>query len=938
MLKHVQLKSHPTRAQTLRSLYISFSFLLVLVYSIAIFQSWRETMHDVKSSLKYISSLLVQATRATFKSNELILRGLGSELLEQGALTKPENGRLLIERMKAIDPGMAGFGLARPDGQLVLVSGVKAGVQLPNLMANPITSESFHKSIITKSFQTGRPYFMEQFKSWVIPIRVPLLDKDGQVAAVMAAGYSIDAGSAAWAHLEVPKHVNILLLRQDGYRLHAHPLPPGEKSQVMQAFYGEPLPPGPMEKLNSLVESEGFDQVFAPLLNATLFFYYQILPEYEIFVGSLIPRNTVLLLWLERSVAPTALFLVFLIGGYYAYRRSVVQLAKSDIDLEQSRKDLEQSNFNLQLINALSNRLNLKLEVDAILYEATDTLTEFAQPDAVVIDLIVERGNTITVAASHGLAHTKYPEGFTLPFAGSLTEKALQAGKPLLMNDSGGQVSSTLSKVMAELGVTTLMVIPLVYGSEPIGSIILFYRTTRHWLASQLDTLNAIGRAVSLSLANARQLRDFEYRALHDPLTGLANRILLHQQFNKMIGELGSSERVGLFLLDLDHFKEINDTLGHQVGDKLLCEIGPRFDVLLHKYNFTLARLGGDEFVVLVSGRFTNQEWLDLGRHLRQNLKVPFSLEGMKLDISASVGFALYPDQGKDSHILMRHADVAMYEAKRSGAGILLYEPGLDVHTPERLALMVELAPAIEAGQLVLHYQPKLDLAGGRISGFEALVRWQHPVLGLLYPDRFIPMAETSDAIHRLTAEVVRQALKQQQAWKAAGLNYSVAVNLSARNLVDDRFLSIMKELMQTFGVKQGDLELEITESALMHDPEAALKLLHQFSEMNISLSIDDFGTGFSSMAYLRQMPVNTLKIDMLFVRDMLVNAQDAIIVNSTIGLAHNLGMKVVAEGVEDMETLRALTDMGCDLIQGYHISKPKPWDELAAWVKVFRL
>jgi EAL domain-containing protein (putative c-di-GMP-specific phosphodiesterase class I) len=251
---------------------------------------------------------------------------------------------------------------------------------------------------------------------------------------------------------------------------------------------------------------------------------------------------------------------------------------------------------------------------------------------------------------------------------------------------------------------------------------------------------------------------------------------------------------------------------------------------------------------------------------------------------------------------------------------------------------MVELAPAIEAGQLVLHYQPKLDLAGGRISGFEALVRWQHPVLGLLYPDRFIPMAETSDAIHRLTAEVVRQALKQQQAWKAAGLNYSVAVNLSARNLVDDRFLSIMKELMQTFGVKQGDLELEITESALMHDPEAALKLLHQFSEMNISLSIDDFGTGFSSMAYLRQMPVNTLKIDMLFVRDMLVNAQDAIIVNSTIGLAHNLGMKVVAEGVEDMETLRALTDMGCDLIQGYHISKPKPWDELAAWVKVFRL
>jgi len=938
MLKSDPVNIPPTRAQALRSLFVSFSFLLILVYAIAIYQSWRETMHDVTSSLRYISSLLVQATRATFKSNELVLRGIGSELLRQGVLAKPENGRVLIERMKAIDPGMAGFGLARPDGQLVLVSGIKADVPLPNLMANPITSESFQKSVATKSFQTGRPYFMAQLKSWVIPIRVPLLDQDGNVLAVMTSGYNIDGGSAAWANLEVPKDVLILLLRQDGYRLHTHPLPPGEKSVVMDTIYGQPIFPGPLEKVRSLVENEGFNHIYAPGMNSTVYFYYQKLPEYEILVGSLITRQAIFLLWLERSVVATALFLVFLIGGYFAYRRSVVQITQSDNELVKSRNDLEQSNSNLQLINALSNRLNLKLEFEAILHEATDTLTEIAQPDSVVIDLLVDNGNAITVAASHGLAHAKYPEGFTLPFAGSLTERALRSGKPLLLTDTGDQISTALSNVLAELGVTALMVIPLVYGSEPIGSVVLFYRSKRHWYETQLDTLNAIGRAVSLSLANARQLRDFEYRALHDPLTGLANRILLHQQFNKLVGGLGPDERVGLFLLDLDHFKEINDTLGHQVGDKLLCEIGPRFDVALREHNFTLARLGGDEFVVLVSGVFSNKEWLELGRHLRQNLKMPFNLEGMKLDITASVGLALYPDQGNDSHVLMRHADVAMYEAKRSGAGIMLYDPNLDIHTPERLALMVELAPAIEAGQLVLHYQPKLNLSDGQISGFEALVRWQHPELGLLYPDRFIPMAETSDVIHRLTVEVVRQALEQQQAWKAEGLHYSVAVNLSARNLVDDRFLCAMKKMMLSYGVEQGDLELEITESALMYDPEGALKLLHQFADLNVNLAIDDFGTGFSSMSYLRNMPVNTLKIDMVFVRGMLMNTQDSIIVNSTIGLAHNLGMKVVAEGVENLETLKALTEMGCDLIQGYHICKPKPWVELTGWVKTFKL
>lgn len=918
------------RARALRSLFLAFAFLLVLVYAISVFQGWRDSINDTQASLKYISSLLAQATRSTFTSNELVLRGLGSELLNQGALRQPENGRVLIERMKGIDASVVGFGLARTDGQLVLVSGLQGNTPLPNLLANPSARESFQKSLDTKSFQIGRPYFMSQLNNWVVPIRVPLLNSAGSVAGVMAAGYRIEGANAAWSHLDVPKGMTVLLIRQDGYRILSTPLPAGDKSAVMKMVYGQPVAATTLEKIRHLTEPEGFGEIFAPQLKERVFYYYQRLPEYELLVASLMPRQAVLVLWLERMLAPTALFSLVMIGGYFAYRRSVLQLAKSDSELEKSRLDQEQSNFNLQLINSLSNRLNLKLEVDAILQEASHTLAEFVRPDAAVIGLLADKGKSIKIVVRYGLAQSAFDEGYTLPFAGSLTEKALLANKPLLL---ANPEEHEATRAMKGQGIKSIMVIPLIYGSETIGSMLLFFRFSQVWAEPQLDTLNALGRAISLALANAGQLRDFEYRALHDSLTGLANRTLLHQQFKQRVAALKSPERVGLFLFDLDHFKDINDTLGHQVGDKLLCEIGPRFESVLQGRNFVISRLGGDEFVVLVSGVLEQAEWLALGKHLRQNLLQPFSLEGMKLEISASVGVALYPDHGNNSHELMRYADVAMYEAKRSGAGILLYEKMQNVHSLERLALMGSLGAAIDAGELVLHYQPKLELASGKVKGFEALVRWQHPELGLLFPDKFIPMAETSDVIHRLTLEVLRQALKQQQKWKSAGLNFTVAVNLSARNLVDDRLFSALQEMMQDYAVEKNELELEITESALMYDPEGALKLLHQFAALGASLSIDDFGTGFSSMAYLRQMPVNTLKIDMLFVRNMLTKAEDRIIVSSMITLAHNLGMQVVAEGVEDGPTRQALDEMGCDQIQGYYISKPKPWHELVDWV-----
>lgn len=925
--------SSDVRARPLRNLFAVFALVLFAAFALSVYQTWRETIRDTESKLEYIAGLLAQATHSTLKANEQVLRGLGTELLKLNALDEPEKGRALIERIKSLDAGMVGFGLARPDGQLVLVSGVRPEkhISLPNLLADAKTRDSFQKALDSRRFQTGRPYFMQALQQWVVPIRVPLLDESGSVVAMMTAGFSVDGGSAAWARLHLPPDVMVLLLRRDGYRLYQQPLPLGEPAKVTQQIYGSPIAPLAKQKLDELKDMQGFDHVYAASLKDELYYHYRQIPEYGLVSVGGLKRSSIFWFWVERVTFPAILYLLFMVGSYWAYRRYSLYLARSDRELMQSRIALEASNTSLNLINTLSERFSLRLEVEAISHETVQTLVEYVQPDSITVNLLSSQGKEIKISACYGRVMEYYPEGLTLPLEGSLTERALLSGKPqILATIPDPSVTPAINAILAKLQATFVAVVPLAYGKEWLGSIILYYRSVRSWSEVELDTLHAIGRAVALALTNARQMDEFEFQALHDPLTRLPNRRLLHQEFVRMNERLVPGGTLGLLLLDLDHFKEINDTLGHPTGDALLCEIGPRLNSVVEQYDHVLARLGGDEFALLLAGEFDNEDWLELGKRILQSLKQPFHLDGMALEIGASLGLAVCPLHGRDSHELLRFADVAMYEAKLSGAGQCLYDQSLDKHSPERLALMVELGPAIASCQLVLHYQPKLNLSTGVVIGYEALVRWQHPRLGLLYPDSFMPMAETSDVIHLLTLEVLRQALQQQQDWKAAGKRCSVAVNLSARNLIDDRFLNYLKQVIPEYGVETGELELEITESSLMHDPEGALTLLRQIYALGVELSIDDFGTGFSSMSYLRRMPISVLKIDRLFVKEMTDNAADTIIVSSTIALAHNLGMRVVAEGVEDEGTLNALREMGCDLAQGYFISRPKPWHELA--------
>ncbi len=441
-------------------------------------------------------------------------------------------------------------------------------------------------------------------------------------------------------------------------------------------------------------------------------------------------------------------------------------------------------------------------------------------------------------------------------------------------------------------------------------------------------------RTRSLEIATEELLKrqaENEHQALHDALTGLPNRVLFHQRLNQALEAAAGRWRVAVLIMDLDHFKEINDGLGHHHGDLLLREIGPRVAGALREGD-TIARLGGDEFGMLLPDIGGMQAAVEVARRVLRALEHPFVVEGLALDVSGSIGIACSPHHGQDVETLIQRADVAMYGAKESRVGHELYTPQRDRYNPERLALLGQLRGAIE-DQLVMYYQPKAELPDGTIRGVEALVRWQHPERGLILPDQFIPLAERTALLTPLTLRVLEQALEQCRLWRDQGFDLQVAVNLSPRNLVDLHLPDEIAALLDRWSLPSSSLLLEITENTLMTDPNRAIDVLARLSAIGVALSIDDYGTGHSSLSYLKRLPVEELKIDKSFVLGMTTEPNDAIIVRSTIELSHNLGLRVVAEGVETEQSWNQLTALRCDVAQGFLLGRPMPPEKLTPWL-----
>jgi diguanylate cyclase (GGDEF)-like protein len=436
-------------------------------------------------------------------------------------------------------------------------------------------------------------------------------------------------------------------------------------------------------------------------------------------------------------------------------------------------------------------------------------------------------------------------------------------------------------------------------------------------------------------LKSKQRSEELQRVATTDELTGLANRERFRAVVQARVAEAeGSGRGFAVMLMDLDRFKEINDTLGHHYGDVLLRDLGPRLVRAIGPEGL-IARLGGDEFGVLLPSGTHDVAVLEqvVGR-LIECVDEPFSIDELSLEVGASIGIARYPEDGQDSHALMRCADVAMYAAKEAQCDYKVYAAEQNRHSVRRLSVLSDIRRALASDEIVVHYQPIVDLDDLTVRGAEGLVRWQHPELGLIPPGAFVQTVEQTGLIGPLTRRVLEHSIAECAAWRRDGRDLSVAVNLSVRNLLDRDLPMEIERLLTTYGLPASALQLEITESMIMSDPDRALTTVTRLSDLGVRLSVDDFGTGYSSLANLRRLPIDELKIDRSFVSPMLHDESDLIIVRSTINLGHDLGLRIIAEGVEDGATLHRLATLGCDLAQGFHLSRPMPPDAFNIWLR----
>jgi diguanylate cyclase (GGDEF)-like protein len=489
----------------------------------------------------------------------------------------------------------------------------------------------------------------------------------------------------------------------------------------------------------------------------------------------------------------------------------------------------------------------------------------------------------------------------------------------------GGPLWSTVTAPLVSEALTTgsLLLFGVVFGEAATESA--FY------VPLAVAPLIAVHRLAVLSTEQSRLAR-------LDALTGLANRKVLISEVGSVAAEYARSStknRFALLLLDLDRFKHVNDALGHTVGDRLLVAVAGRLAKSIREGDL-VARLGGDEFAI-VAGRLSGpEEACRLAGRIAEALQRPVTLDGLPLDISGSVGIAVYPEHGTDFATLMRHADVAMYDAKHRGDGIAVYAPESDHNTPRRLSLVADLRQALEdpdGGGLMVYYQPQVDIALGEVVGVEALLRWNHPTYGPVDPEELIKAAEPSAVMRQLTRWVLEEVVAQLARWRPMALRLHCAVNVSVRDLHTDDIVEHVTSLLRTHGVTADQILLEITEEGLMADPNRVLATLALLERLGVAIALDDFGTGYSSMQHLRRLPLAEIKIDRTFVFGMRQDPDDAAIVRSIIELAGALGLRVVAEGVEDEATWRMLHDAGCEVAQGWFYARPMPADELLAWI-----
>ena len=619
------------------------------------------------------------------------------------------------------------------------------------------------------------------------------------------------------------------------------------------------------------------------------------------------PRNAWLLLVLAIAV----------LAGYRAY----AALADRHLSLER--------------LYRFTQAISSSPEVDELLGQVLAEARELLHADRAEVVFVASSAGDVArvrLGASGRLSHVDESQSRE---DGWLLAQVVSEGSPLLVPrfTRDDQQRTWLEAQAARDAV----VVPLRGGAGILGALVVTDRLgdVRTFDDDDVLLLETVANHASVALQNGELLDKLRHESVHDALTGLPNRSALQAQLSTALDELADDRSAGVavMILDLDGFKEVNDTLGHQQGDAALVEVGTRLAAAVGGSG-VVARLGGDEFAVLLAGTVDEGAAVRLGRRVLRALEQPIALDGLEIEVGASLGIALAPLHATDAAGLLKRADLAMSDAKAAIGGLRVFEPDLDTDNPRRLLLVAELRAALNHGHVEVFVQPQARLDSGRTVSVEALARWQHPELGAVPPDEFIPVAERTGLVGPLTTQVLDQSLAAVANWRAQGLDLGIAVNLSTRSLHDADMVHEVSRLLRRHAVPPSRLTLEVTESSVMADPARATAVLHQLRDLGVRLSVDDFGTGYSSLSYLKRLPVHEVKIDRSFITGLAQQSDDVAIVRAIVDLGRHLGLDVVAEGVEDQATWDLLNSMGCDLVQGWHLGRPMPVPDLAPWVR----
>jgi diguanylate cyclase (GGDEF)-like protein len=723
-----------SKGSQVRAVYLGSISVVILAFALFSADMWYEVKQDLDDHLNHTNKLFHQTTEAILIHHESMLRVLGRRLLEVDAVRYPERGRKLVNDLLELNPSMAGFGLARPDGQLVLVSGIQPGSPLPNLLQQKASAPGFQAALNSQEMVVGYTYFFPLLERWLVPTRISLRDNNNVVRLVMAAGIDIESAATLWNAIELDKDMRLTLMRDDGY------------------------------------------------------------------VQLLMPS------------------------------------------LEDEREEIYQRQNTISPVNTASDDVSRDPLVDATFAVSTP---------------IKRYGLTL---------YSSYP---------------------------------TL-RIYTEFGYR--MIWPgLIFLVALLVSWVLYRYTLRRQQAYEKHLL---------------------YHAHHDALTHLPNRFLLSDRLSL---DLARSHRnrtlVAVIYLDLDQFKRVNDSYGHEMGDHLLKACARRL-IKVMRDGDTVGRLGGDEFLLILPDLNDSADAQALAARVMEEFIEPFDCAGRKLFSTASMGIALFPHDGDNADLLLQNADTALYKAKDDGRNsFCFFQPSLNHATARRVAVETELRQALNRGELTLHYQPKSRLDSDVWLGAEALLRWYNPALGQVSPVEFIPIAEETGLINDIGWFVLTEALKTLQKILVYKPAFSMSVNVSVRQLQDHTFIDRLLRLIEESGIQPELIELEVTESILAE----GLKQMELLRNAGLGLAVDDFGTGFSSLSYLKHLPVTTLKIDREFIRDLETDTAGSAFTEAIISLARALELVTIAEGVETQQQREILRQQNCTQMQGYLLSKPLP-------------